>query len=159
MQRRYRLLAIGLVVVATTGLCVHYGAVYETNWPHPTADELAEDPDAYDGEAALLIGEVVEHTDDRLRIELETSTGETVDVTVRDAEAAVEPGGTVQVYGVLTDGGTVQHADRIVVVNEDAGDQMYKLGVSAFAGFATAGLFLHYWRIDLRNLRFEVRHG
>lgn len=159
MQRQYRLLAIGLVVVATAGLCAHYGAVYGTNWPHPTADELAEDPGAYDGEAVLLIGEVVEHTDDRLRVELETSAGETVGVTVRDAEAIVESGGTVQVYGMLSDGGTVQHADRVVVVNEDAGDQIYKLGVSAFAGFVTAGLFLYHWRIDLRNLRFEVRHG
>ena len=160
MQPRYRLLAIGLVVVTTFGLCVHYGMAYDDNWPHPSADELSEDRSAYDGERVLLIGEVTAVSGDSdLTMALETSAGETIEINVQGFNSAVEPGGVVQVYGPLAEGGTVQHADSTVVVNERPGDQTYKLGVSVLGGLATAGLFLYYWRINLRKFRFEVRHG
>lgn len=59
---------IGLVILVTAGLGVHYGVAYEDNWPHPTHDELVEDRGAYDGESVLLIGEVTEVGDgDRLK--------------------------------------------------------------------------------------------
>ena len=146
-------------MLAIAGLCVHYGGTYDEAWPHPSADELAEDRSAYDGDAVLLIGEVTAVGTETLRLELETSAGETLEFEVRGADPAVEPGGVVQVYGPLAAGGTVQHAENVVVVNERAADRTYKLGVSAFAGVATAGLFLYYWRIDIRKLAFEVRHG
>ena len=160
VHRRQRLLAIGVVLLATAGLCVHYGAVYEANWPNPTADELAEEPAAYDGERVLLIGEVTADTPgETVEMELETSPGGTVAVDVRDTEADVEPGGVIQVYGSLEADGTVQRADRTVVVNDGPIEGLYKLVVSALAGVATAGLFLYYWRIDPRELSFEVRDG
>jgi hypothetical protein len=160
VQPQYRLLAIGLVLLVTAGFGVHYGAAYEDNWPHPTADELAEDRGAYDGEQVLLIGEVTEiGGDDGLTMMLETSAGEEIEIEVRGVKAAVEPGGVVQVYGTLAEGGTIQQADRTVVVNEDSADGRYKLGVSGIAGLLTAGLFLYYWRIDIREPAFEVRDG
>ena len=160
VHRRYRLLAIGVLLLATGVLCVHYGAVYEANWPNPTADELAEEPATYDGKRVLLIGEVTaDEPGDSLEMELETSPGGTVDVNVEDTQADVEPGGVVQVYGTLEEGGTVQQADRTVVVNDGPAEGLYKLVVSALAGVATAGLFLYYWRIDPRECSFEVRDG
>lgn len=159
MQRQHRLLAIGFAVLLLAGLCVHYGATYEDNWPHPTADELTEQGATFDGERVLLIGVVTDVRDGELTMMLETSAGDPVPIEVRHAEAAVDVGGVIQVYGVLDDGGTTQYADRIVVVNEDSTDRAYKLGVSALAGIVTAGLFLYYWRINVRTLRFEVRHG
>ena len=146
-------------MLAVGGLCVHYGGASEEKWPHPSADELAEDRGAYDGERVLLIGEVTSVGAGTLRMELQTSTGEVIEFEVRGTEAAVEPGGVVQVYGPLAADGTVQHADNTVVVNERAADQIYKLGVSAVAGVATAGLFLYYWRVNIRKFAFEVRHG
>jgi hypothetical protein len=151
---------IGLVVLATAGLGVHYGAAYEDNWPHPTPDELAEDRDAYDGEQVLLFGEVTEIEEGgRLTMVLETTAGEEIEIDVHGFEATVEPGGLVQVYGTLAEDGTVQQADRTVVVNEDSADGRYKLGISGAAGLLTAGLFLYYWRINVRKLAFEVRDG
>jgi hypothetical protein len=149
-----------VVLLATAGLCVHYGAVYEDNWPHPTADELAEEPTAYDGERVLLIGEVTaDGPGDSLEMELETSSGGTVEINVQGIEADVDPGGVVQVYGTLEEGGTVQQAEWTVVVNQGPDGQLYKLAISALAGVATAGLFLYHWRIDARKLSFEVRNG
>lgn len=60
-------------------------------------------------------------------------------------------------YGTLTEGGAVQQADRTVVVNEHSADGRYKLGVFGAVGLLTAGIFLYYWRIDIRKFAFEVR--
>ena len=160
MQLGYRLLAIGFVVVATTGLCVHYGMAYDDNWPYPDADELAEEGDVYDGESVLLIAGVTDRLkEDRFQITLTTSDSERFDIEVVGFEKQVEPGGVVQVYGPLDQGGLVQYADETVVVNENADDETYKLSLSAFAGVMAAGLFLYYWRVNLRKLQFEVRNG
>jgi hypothetical protein len=51
MRRACRLGAVAIVVVFTLGLCVHYGVTYDENWPHPTGEQLAEDPGEWDGPA------------------------------------------------------------------------------------------------------------
>jgi hypothetical protein len=158
MDRRRRLLAVGLLVLFTAGLCVHYGATDDEARPYPTGDQLAEDPDGWDGERVLLFGEVQERTDSGLVMTVEDDAGDVArTITARGTSVAVEPGGTVQVYGELSERGTVQDAESVVVVNEDAGDQWYKLGASVLGVLLAAGLFLRYWHFDWRKLRFVRR--
>jgi hypothetical protein len=158
MEPRRRIILVGILLALTLGLCVHYGGTYEQNWPHPTGDQLAEDPDGWDGERVLLFGEVQEVTADGLVMTVEDDSGAVArTVTVRGADATVEAGGTVQVYGRLSEQGTVQRAESVVVVNETPGDSQYKIGASILGGLVAAVGFLRYWRIDLRERRFVAR--
>jgi hypothetical protein len=160
MDRRVRLAGVALCLLLAVGLCVGYGASYESGWPHPTGDELAEEPAGWDGERVLLFGEVQERTPDGLVMTVENDAGEVVrEVSVRGTAVQVEPGGVVQVYGEVSERGTVQTAESVVVVNESPGDSLYKLATSAFGGLVAALLFLRYWRIDPRRGRFERRTG
>ena len=158
MEVRRRLLAVWLLLVLTAGLCVHYGATYDKNWPHPTGEQLAEEPGGWDGERVLLFGEVQERTESGLVMTVEDDAGDVArTITVQGTTVAVEPGGVVQVYGVLSERGTVQQADAVVVVNRNPGDSQYKLGTSALGVLLAAGLFLRYWGVEWRHLQFVRR--
>lgn len=158
MKTRYRLALVAVLLVVLFGLMVHHGGTSDREWPsHPDARTIAEDPAAYDGERILLFGRVKSVDDEADRLVM-VSQG-TLEVEVREFEKDVEPGGVVQVYGELSQESSVQHADSTVVVNHDAGAEQYKLAVSALAGVVPAGLFLWYWRINWRDLSFEVRNG
>lgn len=162
MRPRVRILAIFALLVLAGGLAVHYDATYEDQWPHPTGDQLAEEPAGWDGERVLLFGTVtaVDVDEDRLVMEIEDSAGDIARIVeVRETHGNVEPGGVVQVYGVLSERGTVQTAEAVVVVNENPGDQRYKLGTSVLGVGLAAGMFLWYWRIDWRRLEFLPRGG
>lgn len=160
MDRRYRLAGVALCLLLAAGLCVGYGASYEDGWPYPTGDQLADEPAGWDGERVLLFGEVQERTSDGLVMAVENDAGEVIrEVSVRGTAVQVEPDGVIQVYGELSERGTVQTAESVVVVNESPGDSLYKLVTSAVGGLVAALLFLRYWRIDPRRGRFERRAG
>lgn len=160
MHRRRRVAVIALLLACTLGLCVHYGAAYDRNWPHPTGDQLAEDPDGWDGEPVLLFGEVQEQTPEGLVMTVENDSETIVrTVTVHGTTVDVEPGGVVQVHGRLAERGTVQEAESVVVVNRSPEDNTYKLLASLLSGLVAAGCFLRYWRIDIWGLRFVSREG
>jgi len=162
MATRHRVIVLVVLAFALGGLCVHYGATSDENWPHPSGDQLAEEPGDWDGERVLLFGTVreVDGDEKRLVVEVEDDAGDVARVVeVRGTTAAVEPGGLVQVYGELTERGTVQHADRVVVVHASPASQWFKLGASGVGGLIVSGAFLRYWRIDWRRLRFEKRGG
>ncbi|MXR50409.1 DNA-binding protein [Halovenus sp. WSH3] len=158
MDRSRRIVLLGVLLALTLGLCVHFGATYDRNWPHPTGEQLAEDPAGWDGERVLLFGEVQERTADGLVMTVEDDSETVVrTVTVRGADVSVQVGGVVQVYGRLSERGTVQRADSIVVVNESPSDGQYKLLTSLLGGMLAAGLFLRHWRIDPREFAFRAR--
>lgn len=158
MQQRRRLVLLVVLVVCTLGLCVHYGATYDQHWPHPTGEQLADDPDGWDGELVLLFGDVQEPTSDGFVMTVEDDSETVVrTVTVRGTDADVAVGGVVQVYGRLSEQGTVQTAESVVVVNRDAGDSRYKLLTSLFGGVLAAGVFVRHWHIDIRGLGFRNR--
>jgi len=160
MHRYQRLFTLLVLIVLVTALCVHYGSAYEENWPHPTGDELAEDPDGWDGERVLLFGTVSQQTDEGFVMTVERDNGETARmVAVQERAPSVDEGGTVQVYGELSDRATVQQADSIVVVNQNAGAGRYKLLVSVLGVVLAAGSFLWYWGIDWRRLAFYTRRS
>ncbi|MFC7058387.1 DNA-binding protein [Halovenus salina] len=133
---------------------------YDNNWPHPSGEQLAENPDGWDGQQVLLFGTVTEQTTTGFVMHVEKDDGEIARVVeVRGSNADVETGGVVQVHGTLSDSGTVQTAESVVVVNEGPGDQRYKLGASVAGVLLVVGAFLRYWHIDLRRMRFVAREG
>jgi threonine synthase len=119
---------------------------------------LANDPDGWDGQHVLLFGEVDRQTADGFIMTVEDDSGTVIRrVHVNGVDADVASGSVVQVYGQLSDGGTVQTADSVVVVTAGSGDHRYKLLTSLLGGLLAAGWFLRQWRIDLRALRFVSR--
>lgn len=158
MRRVYRLSTVVVVLALTLVLCVHYGATYDENWPHPTGDQLAEEPGGWDGERVLLIGVVETTGEGQFRMRVETDAGEVARVVaVRTTSVDAERGGTVQVFGELTEQGTVQRADRLVVVVATPGYQPATFGVSGLGLLVVGGLFLRHWRIDPRKLVITAR--
>lgn len=157
MRTTVRVLLIGLLIAATFGLAVHYGATYDDNWPYPETEAVAENPAAYDGERILFIGQV-ESVDPDVN-EIVYRPDDDLDFTLRvtNFDDHVEPGGTVHVYGPIQDDGAVHLAQSTVVVNEHPGDSRYKLFMSGLGAILAAGLFLYYWRIDWRTLSFRER--
>jgi len=148
-----------LLAGALFGLCVHYGATYDENWPHPTGDQLATEYDTYVDERVLLIGEVISTnpSDETVTIEITDDTGETAaGIQVHGVTQSVAVGGTVQAYGTL-------HADRtltptnIIIVNHSAWDGQYKLGTSVIGILLAITYFLIHWRPDFRRFVFRQR--
>ena len=158
MRRVYRLGAVAIVLGLTLGLCVHYGATYDENWPHPTGDQLAKEPGGWDGEHVLLVGVVETSDENRFTMRVETDAGDVARVVeVRETSVDAERGGIVQVFGELTEQGTVQHADRLVVVVAQPGYRPSKFGISGLGLLLAGGFFLRYWRIDPRERAITAR--
>jgi len=158
MRRAYRLSAIVVLFALTLVLCVHYGATYDENWPYPTGDQLAENPGGWDGERVLLVGIVETVGEDQFSMRVETGSGDVARVvTVRGRGVDAEPGGTVQVFGELSEQGTVQHAERTTIVVESPGPHPSKFGISSLALVVVAGFVLRYWHIDPRTLSITAR--
>ena len=158
MRLSVRLGAVAVALALALGLCIHYGATYDENWPYPTGEQLAEEPGGWDGEQVLLVGVVEAAGEDGFTMRVETDDGEVARVVeVRGRSTDAKPGGTVQVYGELSGEGTVQHADRVVVVVESPDEQFSKYAVSAAALLLVAGVFFRHWRIDLQRLAITAR--
>ncbi|QCS42034.1 DNA-binding protein [Natrinema versiforme] len=160
MRPAIRLAVVATLLVVLGGLCVHYGAAYDENWPHPTGDQIQDrGADAFVGDRVLLFGEVraVDADAETITIHVtDDSDAVAAELTVTGVEQRVEPGGVVQVYGVLESASTM-HADRTVVVNRDPSATAFKLGASVVGLLLAAGHFLRHWRIDVRELAFEPR--
>jgi hypothetical protein len=152
--------AVGLLLlVGVFGLCIHYGATYDTNWPHPTGEQLATDYDEYVDDRVLLIGEVqsTDPVDETLTIEITDDADEVAaEIEIHDTTAAVEPGGTVQAYGRLHSDETMTTSE-IVVVNHGLTESQYKLAVSVVGILLAIGYFLTHWQLDLQQLTFSRR--
>jgi hypothetical protein len=158
LARRVAIVAVLLVVLG--GLCVHYGATYDDNWPHPTGDQIQEQGlEAFTGDRVLLFGEVraVDADAETITIRVVDDNDEVAaELEVRGVNDNVAPGGVVQVYGVL-ESGAVMDADRTVVVNRDPSATTYKLVTSVIGLLLAVGYFLRQWRFDIQRLAFEPR--
>ncbi|MEF8814436.1 MAG: hypothetical protein V5A55_11545 [Halovenus sp.] len=158
MRRVSRLGAVVVLLALTLVLCVHYGATYDENWPHPSGDQLAEEPGAWDGEQVLLSGVVETVGEEQFSMRVETDAGDVARVVqVRGTGVDAEPGGTVQVFGELSEQGAVQHADRVVVLVPSPGYHPSRFGVSLLGLVTVAGLFWRHWRIEPRTLAITDR--
>lgn len=166
MDRRRRFALAVVLSLVLLGLCVHYGVTYDDAWPHPTGDQLSESHDDSVGERVLLFGDVQSVHEDSIIIHVTDDHGDVAAaLEIRTSEITdLEPGGVVQVYGVLESDETGAHdgtmdSAEIVVVNSSPRTATYKHVVSALGGLLAAGFFLRHWGIDLRQLRFGPRAG
>jgi hypothetical protein len=146
-----------LVVICVAGMGVHYDATFEEQWPYPTGDELATDYDAHVGQETFLFGTAVSVDDETARIRVDADAG-TYTLRVRSFDATVDPGGTVQLLGVVRPDGVLV-ADRVVVVESSGGSRLYKYGVSVLGAGLVLVAFFRHWRIDTERLTLEARDG
>ncbi|ELY97297.1 hypothetical protein C482_13725 [Natrialba chahannaoensis JCM 10990] len=153
-------LGIALVLLLTLmGLGVHYGATYDENWPHPSGDQLQDNYDEFTDDHQLVSGEVQSISEDTMTIHVTDSANEVaaeLEITHHDATDQVQPGGYVQVYGVLESDRTMT-ADELVVVNENETAQQYKLLTSIVGVLLAIAYFFHHWKLSLTKLGFEPR--
>ncbi|MDF9745874.1 DNA-binding protein [Natrinema salsiterrestre] len=160
MRLARRVAIAAVLLTALGGLCVHYGATYDDNWPHPTGDQIQQEGlESFTGDRVLLFGEVraVNGDAETITIHVVDDNDEVAaELEVRGVDDQVAPGGVVQVYGVL-ESGAVMDADRTVVVNRDPSATTYKLVTSVVGLLLAVGYFLQQWRFDVRGLAFEPR--
>lgn len=159
MHVAVRLTLLVVLIAGAFGLAVHHGATYDENWPHPSGDQLEGNVDAYIGEQILLFGEVHSTEPDAITIHVTNDADEVVlELEVYGVEESVEPGGIVQVYGVL-EGDRTMTPEETVVVDSSQTATMYKYVVSALGGVFAVGYFFRHWRVNARTLAFEPRNS
>ncbi|WP_226479842.1 DNA-binding protein [Natrinema amylolyticum] len=160
MRPGSRLIIVAALLVVLGGLCVHYDAAYDENWPHPTGDQIQEQGlEPFVGDRLLLFGEVrtVDSDAKTATIHVMDDSDEVAaELEVRGVDSDVKPGGVMQVYGTL-ESETVLRADRTVVVNRGPDATAYKLGASVVGLLLAIGYFLRQWRVNLREFAFEPR--
>lgn len=146
-------LALGLVF----GMGVHYDSQYTQQWPYPSTDAIEAADDEHVGQTVFVFGTVeqVDETANSAQILVGSSDG-TFGLTVVGFDAAVRPGGVVQVVGRLEPDATID-ARAVRVVNPAGSSTLYKYGVSLVGAALVTVLVLRHWRIDVRTLSFEVR--
>jgi len=158
MTTPYRVAAVCLLLFATVGVCVLYAEADQ--WTYPDAAGLASNPDHYDGHQTLLFGRVVsvDHASETHRLIVEAQDVElTVENVPLSITETVEQGASIQIYGQFNAGSRVMVADEIVVDYTNTADRLYVYLSSLLGGLVAAGLFLWYWRPDVRRFRFVPR--
>ena len=152
MTRRYRLVAVCLLLSAAVGLCVLYAAADRS--AAPDSEAIAADPGAYDGQQVLVFGDVVGVDAASQSVEIVAGTDPEREFTVESVPdrtiESIEPGGSIQVDGVLAKDSTAIVAAEVVVDYRHPGDFRYVYLTSIFGGLLAAGGFLWFWRIDPR---------
>lgn len=172
-MQTYRLLAIGILLLAVGGTNVAYDTAEFRSYPESSA--ILSEPAAHDGEEVFLFADVkaVDKENDELTIVLEevriTAVGlggvteeQTArhEITVRASETTtfrgIEPGAYVQVRGTLREDSTVLVADS-VVVDYSPGDLTYIYATSVLGLLFAVGYFFRHWQINVQKLCFEPR--
>jgi len=155
VKTRTRALLVALALLLVLGTGVHYDSQYGNQWPYPDHDALASEYDQHVASDTLVFGTVQSVDDETARIEVQHSDG-TFEMTVEDFHAGVQPGGMVQVYGLLGPDRTIT-ASNVVVVNPAGTSTLFKYGVSLVGAALVTVLFFREWRVDVDELAFEVR--
>jgi len=125
----------------------------------PTADDVAADGDIYVGQHVQVTGTVVRTDPVAVDADYEYWTGRryrtgTLEFTVTELTTMVRPGQTLQVYGSLRDGRTIEATSSSVrpVVN-----RQFMYGVSALAGVWVLARLVNGWTVDRDEFAFEPR--
>lgn len=151
----FALLLVGLVFVSG----IHYASVEANHSPYPTEEELKTDSGAYIGEQVFVFGTVesVEGQEYTATIRIDSDKGSVI-AQVDDfaTQRHVEPGGIVQVYGTWQESNVIA-AENVRVVNPTGSTNVYKYAVSGIAAVVILVLFFRYWRVNIRDIGFEVR--
>jgi hypothetical protein len=151
-------------VVIAFGLCLTLGGLFvhaeiteDQRSPYPDAEDLSSEYDSYVGQEVMIFGTVTEANEGGMEMRAEAD-GTSITLQVTGTEAAVEPGGVVQVYGTLEPGQTIA-AERVEVVNSSRWAELYKYGASAVGALGFLLLFFRYWRLNRDTWTLEARDG
>jgi hypothetical protein len=157
MRLGLRLLGMVVCVLLVVGMGVHYAAVYDDRWPYPDGTTLDRNYGDHVGERTFLFGTVQEtdRANETVAMLVETERGQ-LPLSVSGVDRAVQPGGTLQVYGTVRPEGRLA-AESVVVVNPAGSSALFKYAVSLVGVVLVAVLFFRHWRIDLDGLGFEAK--
>jgi len=173
METKYRLLAVFLLIGTTFGMCIYYAGAGVGEYPD--GSEIVESPGAYDGEEVLLFPDVVSVSpeENEMVAVIEKEKIKTVGLggvkrsqmshrfTVRVSDSSIEglkEGSEVQVFGTLSDGGTVLTSKKEVLIEfRDSTDWQYAILISVLGAVLVMGYFLRRWGIDARKVGFVSR--
>jgi hypothetical protein len=148
--------ALGLLLVAgIVGLGAVHDATAQQRWPYPANDDLNANYEQYVGEKTLVSGPVTAVNGSTGTIRAQYSGG-TFALTVTEFDVAVQPGGSVQVYGTLRPGYTIE-PERIDVVNPAGSSNAYKYVVSVIGAAVVLVQFFRHWRVNLGEFHLEAR--
>jgi hypothetical protein len=140
----------------TLGVCVQYA---ETDlWTYPTDDELSGDPTAHGNASTLVFGDIQAINTDAGAVRIDEPPFQ-VDISAIDSVTVdrLDVGGSIQIYGTLSEQSQVLVAEAIVVDMQGTVDRLYTYGTSVLGAILAAGIFLRSWRINWRRLCFEPR--
>lgn len=137
------------------GMGVHYDATVNNHWPYPTESEVIEDYESNVGEVVFLSGRVTSSSPLQLRV---SSNGESTEIIVKNTDAYAEPGGFIQVYGILREGRNID-SKRVSVINRTAESLRYKYAVSVVGALIVSIVFFRHWEIDIANRALSPREG
>lgn len=156
MDTPSRIIALCVLLVATSGLCVQYDRT--DLWSYPSTDEIATDPAAYDNQEmfVFVVIEEVNATDGTIFVD---SSPSRIDVSALDPMFVdtLSPGASVQVYGTLREQSQLLVAEEIVIDYHGSDERLYTYVTSLLGAILAAGGFLRYWRVDWRAFGFEPR--
>lgn len=141
-------------MVVLAGLFVWAGTVEPkpADNSYPGSEEIAENPTAHLGEYVLVGGTVTGY--DPLTIEAEYGVDGTLTLEIGNVENPPPVGHTLQVFGPLTDPGTV-HAEN--TVTRAPWEATYMYVVSFLGGLWVLARLLGQWRPDRDSLSVVPR--
>ena len=157
----FRLLALCVCLTLLIGLFILGGMGWPASPDSPydgAVDEFIEDPEAVVGEHIETTGIVVDAEANEVGLEDDvTETSIVVELAGQEADLdAIEDGQDVTFFG------TIAEEDRIVVepnrlATREPWERQYMYAISLVGALLTALFGFNYWRINLRQLRFEPR--
>jgi hypothetical protein len=151
--------ARGRIAVVLLVLAVHIllFPVYAAQPVNPDAgvfpgnDDVIETPDRYVGDRVTVSGDV--RQTEPLTISVDAK-GDTIRVTITDADASPASGDFLRVYGFLEGPQEISAIETLVVPSSG---RWYAWTVSALAGLWVLARLLAHWRVDTDTLAFEPR--
>jgi len=156
MRTRWRVGLIVLLVGVILVSGVHYDIREEHYREQPTTDEILTEYDRHVGERTLLFGTVKTVDADAETATIRVEGPDPTRMQVRDFDADVSRGGTVQIHGRLRSGHRID-AETVVVINPDPAVRFYKYGASAVGALAILAAFFRDWRIGWSARGFVPR--
>jgi hypothetical protein len=154
LSSKGRGLAIAVLVAVLVGTMVWAGTISAdsttNNFAHQ--NDFVPAPDAYVGERVEASGIVV--STEPVVIRVTASTGQTTELTVKNADPSVTKGQELGAFGTLVEPWTVD-AQRTVV--RDKWETQYMYLVSFLGGLWVFSRLVRHWRIDLSRLEAVPR--
>jgi cytochrome c-type biogenesis protein CcmE len=152
--QRLRVLIFVMLLVGLAGLLILAGTI-SPNPPlndYPGSDAVVADSSGHVGQSVTLDGTIL--TTSPPTIEVESDTGESMHVTLRNFDRDATRGDEIVAFGTL-EADTVLDVDRAIVRHPWEFTYMYL--VSFLGGLWVLGRIIQHWRYNRNQLAFTPR--